>query len=539
MPLTLGDTLTWAARYLPAKEAIVVNVAGQPRQAWTYAQLEAEVNRHARALQALEVGAGDVVAALLYNTPTFVFTLLAAARLGAVFNPIHDQASAAELAFVLEDGKAKALVFDADRAEVVQQARALTSNTPHWIYAEAHDAPGAQCATTRLQSLLRGLSSEPLSVAVREDAACVLLYTSGTTGRPKGVLHTHRSKLTHNALMHQVLQMRREDVGLSMAPLNHTGELHTSFLPRLQMGATQVLQRRFDAADALRLIEAEGVTCLYAAPSMCAQLLHAPELAQHALASLRVVAYGGAAMAPQLIRQWYDQVGCDLVQIYGTTEMGPCMSVLYPHEQLIRPGSAGLPVLNHDLVVAQLHSDGTPSDPAMPCAVGEVGEILVKGPCMMAGYLNRADANAHALAHGWYHTGDLGLIDADGYLWIRDRREHLVRTAEGHVYPREVEDVLLTHPSVLQAAVVGAPDGQGGQQVEAYVVAIPGASISAAALQRFVAEQSTLAAYQHPRRYHWVDALPQTSSGKVQKHLLHLTHPTQGDWLAAEPATTA
>src|SRR5690606_2398752 len=204
------------------------------------------------------------------------------------------------------------------------------------------------------------------------------------------------SKLAHNALMHQVMQLRREDVGLSLAPLNHTAELHTSFLPRLQVGATLVLQRRFDAAEAWRLVEQEKVSFFFAAPTMVSMLLHEPTLAARDTSSLRLVEYGGASMAPHLIREWTRQVGSGLVQVFGTTEMGPCMSVLYPHEQLSHAGSAGLPVMSHDLTVARVPADGSPTDPAARCAVGEVGEILVRGPCMMAGYLQRPDANARA-----------------------------------------------------------------------------------------------------------------------------------------------
>ncbi len=257
MGLTLGETLSWAARYLPNKAAIVVNEQGQPRQTWTYAQLDAQVNRHAHALLGLGIGYGDVVAAFLYNTPTYVFTMMAAARIGAVFNPINYRLAAQELAFILEDGKAKALLFETEGADVVQRARALTSNTAHWVYADP--APSANCATAHLELLLRDQPSTAPDVQVHPEDACILMYTSGTTGRPKGVVHTHANKLAHNAMMHQVMHYSREDVGLSIAPLNHTAELHTSFMPKLQVGATQVLQRKFDADDALRLVEEEGV----------------------------------------------------------------------------------------------------------------------------------------------------------------------------------------------------------------------------------------------------------------------------------------
>jgi len=528
MPLTLGDTLSWPARYLPHKTALVAWDGGQ-RRAWTYAQLDAEVNRHAHGLRKLGLARGDVVAAFLYNTPAFVFTLLAAARIGAVFNPINYRLAVQELAFILEDGQARALVFEREGADVVARAQALLAGehggrTAHWIYADegAQDiAPAA--ATARLSALAAGQSSQAPAVAVDEADPCILMYTSGTTGRPKGVLHTHRSKIAHNALMHQVMQFRREDVGLSLAPLNHTAELHTSFLPRLQVGSTLVLQRRFDAAEAWRLVEEEKVSFFFAAPTMVSMLLNAPELAARDTRSLRLVEYGGASMAPHLIREWTRQVGSGLVQVFGTTEMGPCMSVLYPHEQLSHAGSAGLPALSHDLVVAQLPADGSPSDPAQACAVGEVGEILVRGPCMMAGYLNRPEANARALAHGWYHTGDMGHLDADGYLWIRDRLDYMINSGAENVYPREVEDALIEHPGVLEVAVVGEADARWGQVVVAHVVRKGAAApADATLLDAYLVQGDRLAPYKRPRRYHFVDSLPKTTSGKIQKHLLRV-----------------
>jgi len=525
MQLTLGDTLAWPARYLARKEALVAWEGGQ-RRAWTYAQLDAEVNRHAHGLLALGVGRGDVVAAFLYNTPAFVFTLLAAARIGAVFNPINYRHAAQELAFILQDGRARALVFEREVAEVVARTQALLADggarPAHWIYADEGEADATPAgASARLSALAQGRPDHAPEIAVDEMDPCILMYTSGTTGRPKGVLHTHRSKLAHNALMHQIMQFRREDVGLSVAPLNHTAELHTSFLPRLQVGATLVLQRRFDADEAWRLVEAEKVTFFFAAPTMVSMLLHAPSLANHDTRSLRLVEYGGASMAPHLIREWTRQVGSGLVQVFGTTEMGPCMSVLYPHEQLSHAGSAGLPSLSHDLVVARVPADGSPSDPAVPCAVGEVGEILVRGPCMMAGYLQRPDANARALAHGWYHTGDMGHLDGDGYLWIRDRMDYMINSGAENVYPREVEDALVEHPGVLEVAVVGEADERWGQVVVAHVVR-KGAedAADAALLDAFLVQGDRLAAYKRPRRYHFVDSLPKTTSGKIQKHLL-------------------
>ncbi|CUW41648.1 Acyl-CoA synthetase (AMP-forming)/AMP-acid ligase II [Magnetospirillum sp. XM-1] len=514
---TLGDTLGWVARYYPGKAALIAWEGGE-RRVWSYGELDREVNRHARVLLDLGVSRGDVVAAFLYNTPSFVFVLLAAARIGAIFNPINYRLAAQELAFILEDGGAKVVLFEHEGGDVVAKARALDPANRQWIYADPGDVPDGSHS---LAALLDFEGELPPDVAVDENDPCILMYTSGTTGRPKGVLHTHRAKLAHNALMHQAMGLVHHDVGLALAPLNHTAELHTSFLPRLQLGATQVLLRRFDAAEALRLIEAEKVSHFFAAPTMINMLLYHPDLGRRDLSSIRLVEYGGASMAPHLIREWDAKVGAGLVQVYGTTEMGPCMSVLGPAEQLSLAGSAGRPAVGHDLVVARLTDDGSPTDPANPAAPGEVGEILVRGPCMMGGYLNRPEANQRALAFGWYHTGDLGELDGNGVLWIRDRIDHMINSGAENVYPREVEDALIAHPDVVEVAVVGEADPVWGQVVAAHVVAKLSASLSPEILDHFLVEGDRLAHYKRPRRYHLVPDLPKTTSGKIQKHLLH------------------
>ncbi|MBB2917341.1 acyl-coenzyme A synthetase/AMP-(fatty) acid ligase [Cupriavidus alkaliphilus] len=213
--ITLGDTLTWPARNLPHKTALVSGI-GTGRRAWTFAQLDAEVNRHAHALQSLGIGKGDVVGAFLYNTPAFVFALLATARLGAVFNPVNYRLAAQELAYILNDGGARALLFEREGAAVVEKAAELAPGTALRLYADADPAPAF--ATHRLDTLAAEQPDTPPTVTVGENDPCILMYTSGTTGRPKGVMHTHRSKLQHNAMMHQAMMLSREDVGLSIAP---------------------------------------------------------------------------------------------------------------------------------------------------------------------------------------------------------------------------------------------------------------------------------------------------------------------------------
>lgn len=515
MSTTIGETLEWSARNFPYKTALVYKY-GKKSHRWTYTELDRKANQFAQALLRLGVEKGDVVSSFLYNTSEFVVALFAVAKIGAIFNPVNYRLAAHELQYILQDGKAKVLLYEQQGSDVVDRARELGNPVEHYIYVDEALPEGA----LDFYALLEAEEQVRPEVAVSENDYCIMMYTSGTTGRPKGVLHTHRSKVHHNFMMMQCMGLTKEDVGLSAAPLNHTAELHTSFLPRVQVGATNVLLHHFDASHVLHAIETEQVTHMFAAPTMVNMLLHADDFGAYNLSSLRLLEYGGASMAPVLIREFEEKIGADLIQIYGTTEMGPCMSVLYADEQLKKAGSAGKPSLTHQLRICRVQPDGSPTHPDDICQPGDIGEILVKGPCMMGGYYNRPEATEKALAYGWYHTGDMGEYDEEGYVWIRDRIDHMIISGAENIYPREVEDQLIEHPGVREAAVVGKPDSKWGQIVLAYIVRSKGSLVSESELDEFLLEGDRLARYKRPRAYCFVDELPKTASGKIQKFIL-------------------
>jgi len=515
MSTTIGETLEWSARNFPKKTALVYEFENKHHR-WDYTELDQKVNQFARALQRLGVQKGDVVSSFLYNTSEFVVTLFATAKIGAIFNPINYRLAAHELQYILQDGKAKVLLYENQGSDIVAKARELGNPVEHYIYVDAEIPEGA----LDFYALLEAEDTARPNASVSEDDYCIMMYTSGTTGRPKGVLHTHRSKIHHNFMMMQCMGLTKDDIGLAAAPLNHTAELHTSFLPRVQVGATNVLLHHFDASHVLHTIEKEQITHMFAAPTMVNMLLHADDFDAYNLSSLRLLEYGGASMAPVLIREFEEKIGADLIQIYGTTEMGPCMAVLYADEQLKKAGSAGKPSLTHQLRICRVQPDGSPTHPDDICEPGEIGEILVKGPCMMGGYYNRPEATEKALAYGWYHTGDMGEYDEEGYVWIRDRIDHMIISGAENIYPREVEDRLVEHPGVREAAVVGKPDPKWGQIVFAYVVRAKGSQVTEQELDEFLLTGNRLAKYKRPRAYCFVDELPKTASGKIQKFIL-------------------
>lgn len=510
---TIGQLLEWSARNYPEKVALIYR---EKNHVWTYEQFNAKANQLAQALLKLGVKKGDVVSTFLYNTSEFALTLFASAKIGAIFNPINYRLTANELHYILNNAESKVLVFEDAVRDVVTKTKNLGTTVEHYLFVD-QDLPDY---AEDFEELLNSGENVQPNVDVDEDDMYIMMYTSGTTGKPKGVLHRHRDMVHHGFLMMQCMGITKNDIGLSAAPLNHTAELHTSFLPRVQCGATNVILHHFDTEKVLKAIQDEKITHMFAAPTMVNMMLNHKDFDKYDLSTLRLLGYGGASMAPVLIKRFLSKTNAELVQMLGTTEMGPVFTVLYSDEQLLKPGSAGKAIMTHEVKVVRLTEDGSPTHPDNECDIGEVGEIIVRGPCMMKEYYKREDATKKALAYGWYHTGDLGRVDEDGYIWVEDRMDFMINSGAENIYPREVEDNLLEHPSVAEVAVVGKPDEHWGEIVVAFVVVKEGENVTAEELDRFLIEGEKLAKYKRPREYYFVDSLPKTASGKIQKFVL-------------------
>jgi len=511
--ITVGQLLEWSAKNYPNKLGLSYL---EKNQAWTFKEFDEKANQLAHALVKLGIKKGDVVSTFLYNTSEFALAQFATAKIGAIFNPINYRLTASELQFIVQDARSKVLLFEQAVENIVLKAVERGIQLDHYIYVDS-DVPDYAVS---FYELLASADKTKPEVEVTEDDLYIMMYTSGTTGKPKGVLHRHRSMVHHNFLMMQCMGLTKNDIGLSVAPLNHTAELHTSFLPRVQVGATNIIMHHFDVEKVLETIEREKVTHLFLAPTMVNMLLNHPRFDEFDLSSLRLLGYGGASMAPVLIKRFLSRTKAELVQMYGTTEMGPVMSVLYSDEQLSKAGAAGKAILTHELKIVRVKEDGTPTHPDDECEVNEVGEIIVRGPSMMMEYYNRKDATEEALAHGWYHTGDMGFVDRDGYIWISDRMDYMINSGAENVYPREVEDSILEHPDVEEVAVIGKPDSKWGQIVTAFIVRKPGTKLTIEEMKEFLIKGEKLARYKHPREYYFVAELPKTASGKIQKFIL-------------------
>jgi O-succinylbenzoic acid--CoA ligase len=434
---------------------------------------------------------GEPLAALLENGLPFAELLHAADRLGALLLPLNVRLTLPELAFQLRDSGARLLLYDARGGE------ALAASAK----AAAHEA-------TRVEALPLPENPAHGAAAPRArhglDAPLALLYTSGTTGRPKGVPLSHRNFLASAQASARHLGSRPDDRWLACMPLFHVGGL--SILLRAALDALPVVvHERFDPGAVSQALDAEKVTLVSLVPTMLERLLEARG-ERRAPPQLRCVLLGGGPAPPTLLER-ASGLGFPLAPTYGLTEATSQVATLRPTPaaDLVREGLEPLP--GTELRILAEHGG--------PAAPGEPGEILVRGPTVMRGYLNRPDETRRVLRDGWLHTGDLGRLDARGRLFVLDRRRDLIVSGGENVYPAEVEAALREHPDVLDAGVTGIPDAAFGRRPAAWVVLRPGRVLAAQDLERFCRER--LAGYKVPVRYLRADSLPRNPAGKLRR----------------------
>lgn len=508
MSTTIGGTLEQTVKRYPNRDAIVYP---QRDQRWTYKEFDEQVNRFANALMELGVEKGDRVATVLYNGSEMAVAVYACAKLGTVFTPFNFRLSGGEIEYIANDAEAQTIVFESETRDAIENAQPDLETVENYVFI---DDETPEYAYYFYELLEEGDPSRPDTV-VEEDDAYAFIYTSGTTGQPKGVVHEHRSMVEHSLICIAELAITRNDIGLSILPLYHCAELHIMLFGRVHRGATNVIHHEFDPAEALRAIEEHEITLLFAAPTAWNALAQSAKEMNVDTSSLRLGFYGAAPMPKRVLEDCMDRLCENYVQAYGMTEIGPAGVFQPAEDQLSKQGSAGLPALNHELRIV---SPG--ADPDEEIDAGEIGEILIAGPCTMREYWNRPEATARSLrgADGteWYYTGDLGYLDDEGYLYVVDRKDDMIISGGENIYPTEIEDVLFSHPGITEAAVVGEPDDEWGERVVAYIVG----SASTTDLDEYVRESDALADFKRPREYYFIESLPKNPSGKVQKFKL-------------------
>ncbi|PJE11274.1 long-chain fatty acid--CoA ligase [Mycobacterium sp.] len=464
----------------------------------TYAELDAAASRVATLLERAGIGPGDRVGVMLPNTPAFAIAFYGILYRGAIAVPMNPLLKSREVAYYLSNSGAQALFgtpLFADEAT----AGAQETGARCWLVDDAG-----------LAQLTGDLPAQDEPVARADDDVAVILHTSGTTGKPKGAMLTH-GNLSRNAdiSVRTLIKTGPDDVVMGCLPLFHVFGLTCGLNGSILAGATLTLIPRFDPRKALEVIGRDAVTVFQGVPTMYSALLSlAGDVAPEAIASLRTCVSGGASLPVQVLSDFENTYGCAILEGYGLSETSPVASFNHP-DRPRKAGSIGTPVHGVEMRVVDPHG--------AEVAQGEPGEIQIRGHNVMKGYWNLPDATAAAVsADGWFSTGDVGRVDEDGYFYIVDRTKDMIIRGGYNVYPREIEEVLYEHPAVAEAAVVGVPHPELGEDVGAAVALKHNASVDPDELREYV-KARVAAAYKYPRQIWLVDALPKGPTGKILK----------------------
>jgi long-chain acyl-CoA synthetase len=505
--LSLATILAEAARRYPDKLAVI---DGPLRT--TYAQLWEQSRAYAAGLRELGVGPDATVAVLIPNVTDFPRVYYGALAAGARVVPVHLLLTADEMAYVLRDSGADVLVAHSSQlatatAAARQAGTRLVSVGP--LPPEFAEAP------PRLEDASAAVAPLPTYVSREAEDVAIVFYTSGTTGEPKGALLTHLN-MVMNAIVNvfDVNDVRSSDVVLGCLPLFHTFGQSVGMNATFRLGGTLVLLARFTGEAAIELMVREGVTIFHGVPTMYIGLLEAAAKADK-LPELRICGSGGASLPVAVLERFTETFHAPIFEGYGLSETSPTATTNQPAFG-IRPGAVGHPIWGVEVEVARAEVD----ERIELLPTGELGEIVIRGHNVFAGYLNRPEETAQALVDGWFRSGDLGRKDADGFVTIVDRKKDLVIRGGFNVYPREVEEALARHPAVVQVAVIGVPDPVHGEEICAVVVADPGGVTEQELIEW---SQERLGRHKYPRQVRFVDALPMGPSFKVLKRELRRT----------------
>jgi long-chain acyl-CoA synthetase len=480
--VNVAQLLEGAALYYGERSALVF---GDRR--WTYRELDAQASTLAGGLAGLGLKPGERVGLHLPNAPEFVLAYYAAHKAGLVPLSLNVTYASEEIQYIVQDAAASAVISADPWARNLPSRSALPS-VRHWLDAKELDGLGGR--------LRRAIERD------REELAAIL-YTSATTGRPKGVMLTHANVVSNAYATVHHLRLTPEDRGLCALPLFHCFGQNFIMNALVTAGGLLVLQERFAADAFAEAVADHRVTLFYAVPTM--YILFMAAGARPDFSSVRLYFSAAATLPTDVERRWHEVYGRWIHQGYGLTECSPFAS--YNHEHAFKPGSVGTPIENVEMKIAD--------EAGQELADGELGEILIKGPNVMKGYFGNPQATAEAIRNGWLHSGDIGYRDADGYYYIVDRVKDMINVSGFKIFPREVEEILFRHAAVKEAAVVGMPDPVRGETVRAYVVLKTGATATADELRALC--RSAVATYKVPETIEFIEALPKNPTGKVLK----------------------
>ena len=501
--MNLVGLLDSTARKNPHRDCIRYQGKG-----FTYEDILQAAEKAAGLFQSWGLKKNDKVAIMSLNTPSFVIAFYGALKAGGVIVPVNHKLMAPEVDYILEHSETKIFLFDGALKDVAAKLTGATRKV-------AMDSPVD--GFVLLESLLEAAPVfQP--VAISDEDLAEILYTSGTTGKPKGCMHTHRGVVMSGITGALTLKFDEDDRLLMAMPIWHSSPLNNWFMAAQYVGCTTVMIREYHPLHFLQAIQDEKCTVYFGAPisyTMPVQII--PHFDTFDLSSMRGWVYGGGPIAADTALTLMKKYKSDLFyQVYGMTESGPTGTTLLPKDQVRKAGSIGrygLP--GCDVLVMK-----TDTEKAGP---GEIGEIWLKADSMMQGYYKNPEATAEVFTDGWYRTGDVARLDADGYLYIADRTKDMIVTGGENVYSKEVEDAISSHPDIVEVAVIAVPNPEWGETVAAIVVPAIGKELNAEILSTFLADK--IAKFKIPRSYRFVEALPHTPSGKIMKYKLREAYP--------------
>ncbi|MCL6557247.1 MAG: long-chain fatty acid--CoA ligase [Firmicutes bacterium] len=505
--MNLAARLAEVSRLYPGQEAVVYH-----ERRITYSQLQEQIYRLANGFRKFGIPRGERVLVALANSPEFIISYFALMQIKAVLVPLNPQYTYNEFRTIAKDAAPVAAITDPAGAPVFSRLREETGLPKEIIVIRSPD-PGAGLHS--FEKILAGGEASPGPAETHgRDEVVEILYTQGSgTGKPKGAMLTNNNLYSNAVTFAKLCRLTPADRLLLVAPVYHAAAQTCVMNAALVTGAALVVHDGWKGPEpVLQAIQDEKITFFYGPPTMYALIINHPDLERYDTGSWRVAYTGAAPLPPEIFTEFEQKFGFQITEGYGLTETSPVVCS-NPVDGLKKPGSVGPPVPGVEVKIVDYEDREVP--------VGQVGEIVVRGPNVMKGYYNREEETNWVMRNGWFHTDDLAYMDSDGYVFIIDRKKDLIIRGGLNVHPREVEDVLYTHPKVFDVAVVGVPDPVWGEEIMAIVLLREGEKMDPGELQEYCRDK--LARYKIPRYIHFVEEIPKTSSGKLLKYeLKHL-----------------
>ncbi|MBO9129444.1 long-chain-fatty-acid--CoA ligase [Bacillus sp. 165] len=497
--MNLNESLKQSAARFPSRIAYTFL-----NQNITYAELDHMVDCAAFGLSAAGIRKGDKVALLLGNCPEFVVAYYGILRAGAAVVPINPAYTAGEISYILLNSQAKAVIAHSSLESTLSSLRAQLEQLKVAIYT---DSIKSEWTWERLLQKADGIFED---IHLHEEDLAVILYTSGTTGKPKGAMLSHRNLASNAASLSRLTEMTEEDRIIAVLPMFHVFCMTICIIMPIACGATIVIVPKFSPAEVINTIRKEKATLFAGVPTMFSFMFQLPGATAEDVSSIRACFSGGASIPVELLHRFEEKYNVHILEGFGLSETAP-VTAFNPLRGIRKPGSVGVDIPEVKNKVVDLNGREVPR--------GEIGELIVQGPNVMMGYLGMPEATASALKNGWFYTGDLARMDEEGYIYIVDRKKDMILVGGYNVYPREVEEVLYQHPAIVEVAVIGVPDKEYGEIVKAFVVSND-ACITKDDLLHFC--QDKLTKYKLPKQVEFLNELPKNSTGKILRRALRV-----------------